>query len=205
MGVTSFSLELLTGVLKDNEIKTVCELGAQNLYDRHYPEPRYASEWYEAQGIDYTCIDLNGENNALKWDLNKKKTPETQYDLVTDFGTSEHIGSKTRTTEQGNVLPVHNPREFYNCLRTKHLLCKDGGIIVSENPKTKNWIEHGAQYYTKDFYLDLANSGAIEILDLGEHPAMGNTANGWNVYCIARKIGDFPSFEKFKTFTFKLD
>ncbi len=191
MGVTSKSIELIESILP---VQTVCELGAQNLYDKHYSAPKWAQEWYESKGIEYQCIDINGENDAWMWDLSKKRDPVNEYDLVTDFGTSEHVGRKG----------THYERGFYNCLRTKHLLCKDGGIIISENPKTGNWPKHGFQYYTQDFYLDLANSGAIEILDLGETAAMGNTKNGWNIYCVARKIGDFPSFEKFKKFAFKL-
>lgn len=190
MGITSHSLKLIESALP---VGSVCELGSQNLYDKHYTPPKYASEWYESKGIEYQCIDLNGENNAWQWDLSKKRDPSNEYDLVTDFGTSEHVGRKGSFYERG----------FYNCLRTKHLLCKMGGIIISENPKTGNWPGHGFQYYTQDFYLDLANSGAIEVIELGETAAMGNTKDGWNVYCIARKTGEFPEFKQFQGFAYR--
>jgi len=36
------------------------------------------------------------------------------------------------------------------------------------------------------------------ILDIGEHPAMSNTKDGWNIYCVMRKNEvDFLSKEEF--------
>src|SRR5436190_16986560 len=93
MGVTSTSLKLIEKAFQITPIKDVMELGSQNLYDKEYPvgvQP-YASEFYESKGIKYSCIDLNAENNALQIDLEKKVRIEQQFDLVTDFGTGEHV------------------------------------------------------------------------------------------------------------------
>jgi hypothetical protein len=37
------------------------------------------------------------------------------------------------------------------------------------------------------------------LIDLGEHPAVGNTTDGWNVYCVLQKTKEeFITFEQFK-------
>lgn len=48
---------------------------------------------YKALGYDsYSCIDIDGSPNSLHFDLNFPLPSEfrAQYDLVTDFGTTEH-------------------------------------------------------------------------------------------------------------------
>lgn len=210
MGLTDFSINLVRR--HKQGVKTVMELGVQNLYSSKFPHEHrkgrdyypYAYEFYKELGIDYECIDFNftfkgyhgkGDEPTLKEiDLSKpqKVKKEDVKDLVTDFGTSEHVSGKTG----------HSARAFYNCLKTKHDLCKKWGIMISENPKTGHWPNHGVNYYTEQFYRDLEASGAIEIVQLGEHAAMGNSTTGINVYCIAKKVGEFPTFDKFKKFTF---
>lgn len=171
MGVTGFSLELVSKYL--GETKSVCELGAQNLYDKDYGMNfPYADTWYKARGIEYTCIDLNGENGALKIDLEKPQEFTGTYDLVTDFGTSEHV------------------RDGYNTAKIIHDLVKVGGTVIQENPKTGNWKGHGFNYKTVEFYLDLIRLCGYELLEVGEHPAMGNITDGWNIYCVWKKVKD---------------
>lgn len=191
MGITSFGINLIEECLKIKEIKNVIELGAQNLYNQPKLPAPYADEYYTSIGIDYTCIDLSNENNCLVLDLSQQINIKKQYDLVTDFGTSEHVGDKSGK---------HDIRSFYQCLKNKHDLCKNGGIILSNNPKTGNWAGHGFQYYTQEFYLKLAEFNNYVIHKLGEHPAMGNTTDGWEIHCILIKNNEnFISYEEFQT------
>ena len=129
-------------------------------------------------------IDLNGENGSSVIDLSKPMEINEQYDLVTDFGTSEHV-----------------EKSLYNCWANKFNLCKTGGFILSENPKTGNWKGHGFHYYTLEFYEKLAEvCPSLELLFVGETPAHGNSIDGWNVYCLFRKVGEsWISAEQFKT------
>lgn len=183
MGVTAFSIGLIDKVINNNEIKTVIELGSQNLYDKDYgSEFPFANEYYEGKGIAYKCIDIGGDNNALKLNLSKPIKPIGKFDLVTDFGTSEHVETGSK----------HNVTAFYNCLKTKHDLTKVNGFIISENPKTGSWPGHGYNYYTSDFYTQLAKANEYTILELGEHPAMGNSIDGWNIYCVMQKVNSKP-------------
>ncbi len=188
MGITQFSLSLIEKYR--GNAKDVVDLGAQNLYIDSGKAP-YASEWYESKGLLYNSIDLSGENGCIVWDLSKIYDPPTWCDLVTDFGTSEHIGKDGK----------YSTMAIYNCWKNKHDLLKPGGVMINENPKTGNWPLHGFNYYTQEFYFKLAELCYYDILEIGEHPAMGNTNDGWNVYCVLKKGVDreFISIEEFET------
>lgn len=189
MGITSFSLQILDRYKSSG---SVIELGAQNLYDKGYVGGNpYASEYYLRNGYkQYDCIDLNGENFAHKLDLSEQLKITNQYDVVTDFGTSEHVGKDGKFSWEA----------IYNCWCNKNNLLKSNGIMFNENPMTENWPGHGFNYYTEDFYRQLAEISGYKILELGKHAAMGNTTNGWNVYCVLKKSDEQPfiSFEAFK-------
>jgi len=51
--------------------------------------------FWEALGVNnYHCIDLNGKDNSIKFDLNNPyndKKHLNKYDLVTDIGNNEHV------------------------------------------------------------------------------------------------------------------
>jgi hypothetical protein len=198
MGITAKDVELLDEIIIRYRPKNVMELGAQNLYNQPKLPAPYAHEYYEPKGVKYSCIDLNGENNALKIDLGNSLIEEEKkvsihpgiYDLVTDFVTSEHIGKSG----------AHKIESYYNCWKTKYDLCEVGGIILSENPKTGNWPGHGFNYIDVAFYHKLCNLLGAQIIHIEEHAAMGNVTDGWNVICIFIKPDrEFISLEEFKT------
>lgn len=182
MGITSHSIQLLEAIVAWEPIKNVCELGAQNLYIEGPMYGKYANEWYKNKGIEYQCIDLNGENDSFVLDLSMVLPKHEPFDLVTDFGTSEHVKDS-----------------FYNCWLNKWNLCRVGGTIISENPMTGNWPGHGYNYVTLEFYKGLSAMIGCPI-ELGEHPAMGNATDGWNVWCIMKKNReDFITEEQFNS------
>lgn len=205
MGITDFSVSLLNKIFeKYPNIKTVAELGDQNLYTVGVNYGKYANIFYEDKGLEYICLDANGGNNALKVDLSKlfqltndplpelhpEYNDKKQFDLVTDFGVSEHIKINGQFDWEG----------IYNCWLNKHNLLKVGGITISENPKTKNWNRHGYNYYTEEFYKELVSFADYEIIELGEVCAMGNCTDGKNIYAIMQKKSEkFATFEEFKT------
>ncbi|KKN67207.1 hypothetical protein LCGC14_0463800 [marine sediment metagenome] len=179
MGLTKYSYDLLMKYAKTGD--QMLELGNQTIYfGDDYGKP--AKPMFEKMGFEHISIDLNGEDGAFKLDLGKKWKlwkklcdisilfPPSNFDIVTDFGTSEHV------------------KNIYNCWFNKYNFCKTGGYIISENPKTGNWKGHGHWYCTEEFYRNLAKAQGYEIIELGEHPAMGNTTDGWNIYCVLKKI-----------------
>ena len=186
MDYTHKTIELIDLVIE--KVQSVVDLGAQNDY-RHptLPAP-YVKDTYYANK-KYVAFDISGENGSKPYDLSQLHDFDFKYDLLVDAGTSEHVGDNGK----------FGWKAIYNCWINKHNLVKVGGYIVSENPKTGNWPGHGFNYYTKAFYENLASVGGYNIIAIGEHPAMGNDKDGWNVYCVMEKINeDFPTFSKFK-------
>lgn len=228
MGITQLSYELLKRTkLQNMDIKSVCELGSQNDYTTNEANPPFANGLYKRLGIDhYVCVDLAGDNSAIGADLSqifyltKDAIPHLHselneilhFDLVTDFGTSEHVVKmKHGFTNVGfhdgqinSIYPEVAPTEdeakegYYNCWLNKFNLCKENGIIISENPLTKNWPLHGYSYLGVDFYDELVKASDLEIIEQGLEAAMGNTTDGWNIWSVLKKTGNkFPSFDEF--------
>lgn len=170
MGITQKTLERLVNHKVLEKGSKMLELGAQNVYDsENYG--KVAKEIFEGMGIIHTSIDIKQHQGAIEADLREPLTfTKSKFDLVTDYGTTEHV--------EGNL---------YEAFKNIHNLCKKGGIMIHENPKTGNWPEHGFNYYTKSFYEMLAELAKYEILELTEEPAMGNTTDGWNVCAVLRK------------------
>lgn len=175
MGLTGHSYNLLMKYAKTGG--KMLELGNQTIYfGNDYGKP--AKPMFEAKGFQHISVDINGQDGVIKTDLSKQNDLTKhigKFDIVTDFGTSEHV-----------------QKSYYNCWWTKHFNCKEGGYIVSENPKTGNWKGHGFWYVTEKFFKNLAQSQGYDLIDIGEHPAMNNTKDGWNVYCVLKKINDDP-------------
>lgn len=215
MGICSSDIQLIEKALEVKpDIKTVCELGSQNLYIGNKEIPPFASEWYKSKGLTYKCIDMAADNDAIVMDLSKPIViPYNPFDLITDFGTAEHVVAgvemKNHFFENVNINSMYPTRiptndeialGFYNCWKNKHNLLAVDGLMINVNPKTGNWPDHGYTYLTKNFYTKLAELMGYEIIHLEDHPAMGNTISGWNVCCILKKTTDreFISFEEFQ-------
>lgn len=212
MGITVFSKSLIQKAIQIKpDIQSVIELGSQNDYTVASDKPPFANGLYSSLGInDYFCIDLAGDNDAWKLDLSKK-IPDANFDLVTDFGSSEHIVQmkeyQSIPFHEGHInsiYPIGEPENielgYYNGWLNKFSICKAGGIIISENPMTGHWPEHGYSYLGADFYKELCKIADLELVEDGLEAAMGNTTSGINVWSILKKTGsNFPTFEEFQT------
>lgn len=194
MGYTDFTKTIIETILLCSDIKSVIDLGAQN--DHSLPDfaMPYTSEWYKEKGIIYDSIDINGENGARVIDLGKPFNMIVPFDLVVDAGTSEHVCTNGEFDWSA----------IYNCWLNKFNLCKIGGYIFSENPKSGSWPMHGFNYYTQDFYNDLEANSDLQMILLQEHAAMHNYTDGWNIASVMFKKGNiFPPLEIFKKFSLK--
>jgi hypothetical protein len=201
MGYTHFTVERIEDIIKLFKPQTVCDLGAQNMYNQPQLPAPYASSWYKMLGIDYYSIDINGENDSIILDLSKEMSLDERrffvskkVDMLIDAGTSEHVGDNGKFSWEA----------IYNCWKIKHDLLKNYGVMYSENPKTGNWPGHGFNYYTQDFYSELAGAAGYHIINTGVHPACNNTTDGWNVYCtLVKGKSDFITLEQFKRLPLK--
>lgn len=189
MGITSKSHEVIKDIVLPKFLPanpTVVELGSQNLYrgegDFVNGKWKYADDMYlkELGFAEYMCIDLNGENDAKKWDLSYPIRTTKEFDLVTDFGTSEHV------------------KDLHQVFENINLLCKVGGIMVHENPATGSWPKHGYHYRDINFYVRLAELAGYKMLHSEKHAAMGNSTDGWVILVVMRKEKEgFISMKEF--------
>jgi hypothetical protein len=133
---------------------SVCELGDQWVT---YTDPHIlASQFFRGLGCSqYVSIDGNGRGTHLA-DLNKPLAPQLgTFDLVTDFGTGEHI------FDQAQVW------------RTLHSLVRVGGYLAFDRP-TQGYPGHG--YYLADecLFRDVAAANEYGIV----HLVHGRTSRG---------------------------
>jgi len=136
---------------------TVIELGSQLAHNGTRRDPNWKSwparEFYEELGCSrYESIDANGEA-TITADLNRDLwgliEPWEHYDLVTDFGTSEHCFNVARAWE------------------TMHELCKPGGLIVGDKP-AQGYPQHGFYRFDKIFFYGVATFNGYKSVHFSE-------------------------------------
>lgn len=155
--------------------KTVLELGnkknSKGLYRTHYLE----------KGCHYTCLDWNGEDGALKFDMRYSIDPVHDlvcgpFDVVTNFGFTEHVTDQTA------------------CWDNVHEFVKVGGHLVfcTPNPdqfdQAVNWEQHGFFQPTIEWYEEFAHCNNYEV----EHLEVFKQRVRWTCIGRMRKLKDYP-------------
>lgn len=173
------------------------ELGDQQIYcfpDFNDGSP--AKVYFEYLGIKrHVSIDLNGMLGALPLDLSKPIDDPAfmgAFDMVTDLGTSEHVSPHVSG--------------LYACRLNCHNWCREGGVMVFENPKTGNWSKHGHHYFTTEHYRLLSEACDYDVLDLADVPPvyfsdfLGHSPDRVEVIAVLRKLSGKPfvSFERYE-------
>jgi hypothetical protein len=126
---------------------SVCELGDQ--WATYLDPHQLSAQWFQALGCKrYCAIDGNGRG-TLTADLNLPLPKLKPFDLVTDFGTGEHIFNQ------------------FQVWRSIHELTKPGGYIAFDRP-TKGYPTHCYYLVDECLFHDLAAANAYEIVRL-EH------------------------------------
>lgn len=103
---------------------------------------------YEALGISYTAIDVDGAHGSTFFDLNTSATPAAwrgAFDFINNEGTIEHL-----------VNPI-------NGFHVAHEMAKVGGVIRHSFPLI-GWREHGFFYPTTKFCAHLLGDNSYEVL-----------------------------------------
>jgi len=125
-----------------------------------------AKEYFQSLGIEHVSLDLNGKDGALKRNILDPVDDLGEFDVVTNFGSSEHID------------PESQPKVFEHL----HQLCKTGGYMIHHVPEVGSWKGHGKYYYTVDFFRHLPGEIVwLEARRLQDHK------NNVNIECILRK------------------
>lgn len=107
---------------------------------------------FEAMGIRHTSVDLNGEDGALAMDLSKP-LDLGRFDMVTNIGTSEHVRDQA---------PVW-----------RNAITAAQKVFVSITPHPGDWPGHGFWYPSADFYAQLAQRNAFDVIKLDTLDGMG--------------------------------
>jgi riboflavin synthase len=168
MGYIKTTLLAAKELLEKHGVKSVCDLGDQINYSGPQPH-KYVSEWYKAWGVEYMSIDANGKNDSKPWDMGDVIKTSKKFDLVVDAGFGEHV------------------KNLYQCFANIDKLTKVGGYMLHENPRTKNWPEHGHHYFDEKFYVDLAIQTGYKIIEIKNTVAAHNYESGNNVFCLLQK------------------
>lgn len=111
-----------------------------------------------------TSLDYTGENESLPLNLSTELPIQQQYDLVTNFGTSEHVSNQ------------------YICWKNIHSFCSEGGYVLCEIPEKGSWKHHCKYYVTHSFFEAMSHEFEIIFFKQIFYRGQGN-----NCFCILRK------------------
>lgn len=129
-------IEIAVEKLGGYEGLRMCELGNQMMRDMGNCS---AKRYFRNLGVDHVSLDENGKDGAVAVDLSKP-IPESLglFDLVTNYGTSEHISDQ------------------YQVFKNIHDLTRTGGMMAHCVPMNGDWNDHGLVGYKRDFISALA-------------------------------------------------
>lgn len=109
-----------------------------------------ARRLFELARWSYCCIDTSAEFGAMVLDLNFDEIPAEhrhRYDLVTNFGCTEHIANQL------------------NAFKAIHDLAKTGALMVHAVP-AQGFIDHGLLNYSAKFFWRLAEYNEYRLVDM---------------------------------------
>lgn len=141
--------------------KNILELGAQH-YLINNNVVGYFKNFFS---YPLTSLDLNGENGSLQINLANDLVITTKYDLITNFGTTEHVSNQ------------------YQCWKNVHSFLEDDGIIISEIPEIGSWKNHCKYYVDKNFFESMNKD-----FEIVEYKQIYYPGNGNLCFCIMKKI-----------------
>ena len=115
----------------------------------------FARDFWQWLGFDYASVDIDGSPRSIPLDLNYDSVPSEakgKYQLVTNFGTTEHIVNQL------------------NAFNIIHDLTAPNGIMIHEVP-VQGMVNHGLINYNFKFFWMLARSNGYKIIHADFMPA----------------------------------
>jgi len=94
---------------------------------------------YASKAAIHTSIDLNAKDGSLPFDLSKPIEHKFDFDVLTNYGTTEHVGNQ------------------YECFRNVHNMVRKEGLMIHGVPLVGSWPHHCRYHYNKNFFLSLAS------------------------------------------------
>jgi SAM-dependent methyltransferase len=154
------------------------ELGNQMFHDFYgvkiTDETTYmvVKDWVESLGIEHVSVDLNGRDGALKRDVCGDLSDLGQFDVVTNFGSSEHVKNQEA------------------CFRSFHNVCRTGGEMLHLVPMVGYWPGHCEHRYTKEFFEKLSEANRYHVYSLEINEECGDTMH--HIAARIAKVDDSP-------------
>ena len=121
----------------------------------------FARDFWLWLGFDYGAIDIDGSPGSIGLDLNYDSVPpevKGKYDLVTNFGTTEHVANQLNAFEVIHDLTSHR------------------GIMLHELP-AQGMLNHGLVNYNFKFFWMLARSNGYRFI----HAAFGHSREPYSL------------------------
>jgi hypothetical protein len=146
----------------------VCEFGDQCFVDMEDQRLNGSAckDYYHNAGVElYLAFDLSGRNGSFKIDLCKNHDFTPQFDIVTNYGTIEHVTNQ------------------YHAFKNLHDLSVTGGIMLHAFPVIGHWPNHGRYYYNLPFAYELAKLARYHVIDIGQSPCYGQKSGGDRANC----------------------
>lgn len=148
------------------------------------PEPRMsAADWYGARGVrKVVSIDLNGQDGALTHDLDYPipKDLHAKFDLVTNYGTGEHVNDQ------------------YSFFRNCHDACKSNGVMIHLLLHEGFLPGHGRYYYSQETTFRLARMCSYRLVYLQNYSGVKTGRRGFLVAAFQnRAVSSFPGKSRF--------
>lgn len=178
MGLNANHFKTLETIVDWNGL-SVCEFGDQIIDPAGIPEFAHyqnipSRQWYLEHGVaKYVSIDLNGQHGSLVRDIRGDLSDLGQFDVVTNFGTLEHvIGGRL-----GQLYGLSN----------MHRLCKVNGLMIHDVPVDQAMYRgHAPVLYTERFLRETYASEHFQCLYLAPQ-----LMNGCQLGCF-RKLDNRP-------------
>ena len=118
-----------------------------DVFDNESPRTTGQPAFYRVFGATrYASVDLADQRATFAHDLNAPMPEIGQYDVVTNFGTAEHVF------------------DIATAFRSMHRLLKPGGLSLHCMPAFA-FIDHGFYNVHPVFFVELAKANAYEIVD----------------------------------------
>lgn len=140
------------------------ELGNKKTGDVSY------KSYFTSLGFEHVSVDWNGQDGALKLDMREPLPDWEPFDMVTNFGCTEHVEIQAPIWE------------------SMHRLTKVWGVQIHMCPSPGDWWWHGNWYPTAKFYLQYAERNGYDI----EHMGVGREHPNRNLDVRMVKVKDLP-------------
>ncbi len=153
----------------------MCELGCM---ERRVDPVMVAKEYYLSvlNVQEHISLDISGKLGSLAINLDREIPTflKDRFNLVTNYGTGEHVNNQ------------------YSFFRNIHELCRINGIMIHALVPIGHWINHGRYYYNQDFTKQLAQLCGYELIDYFQSQKYVEKENTDLIMVAYKKVNDSP-------------